>query len=113
MTIEGTMKTDFEVGGCYFLVGYMDQRLTIPYVRPLLFCGSHSTEEGQEWLFCDVDFLEEQKPDLKRIALATAPTLFANNRMLEEIFDWPGLVRELQRNLEIQASGRTLDQVGR
>lgn len=81
-------------GGVYFHVNYCDRTLRVPVILTLSFIR----EEPGAWLFQRADeFLAET--DAGMVSLTT----------LAALFDWAGLVSELNRNWEAQQKGEPFD----
>jgi hypothetical protein len=87
-----------KVGAYYFFVTYEDRDLTVPVIETLRFQKEVSENETGKTLFL-FDRLGNGDPKLCRL----------QKDLLETVFEFEGLVAELEANREAQRAGRPYD----
>jgi hypothetical protein len=92
-------KRELKVGSCYYFVTYEDRDLTIPVIETLRF-KRELTEKGADMLLL-FDRLGETEPKQCRLT----------EDLLHTVFEFDGLVTELEANRQAQRDGKPFNSV--
>lgn len=98
------MKSEnrFEVGHCYFWIGYYDQRFTTPKIKTLIFLGKEGEGGTEEyWRFGAPRSMEAPG----KVEVDENDILMAPRDLLRSIHDWDELIQELIENKKAQDRG--------
>jgi hypothetical protein len=88
-------KDRLQRGAYYYFVTYEDRALTVPVIETLCFTNEDSGDQTGRSLLV-FDRLGSDKPKQCRLT----------EELLHTLFEFDGLVSELQANLEAQRAGR-------
>jgi hypothetical protein len=92
-------KDRFEVGHCYFLVGYYDPRFRFPYIQTFIYIGKNLDNPQRKtedlWFFQEPQSFIERGPTLPRDGVESPEITVVRKDGLEGFADWSGLVKEL------------------
>lgn len=102
-----------EVGKNYFLLGYYDRDLSVPFVEAYFFLGKNlfPDDVGDYWFF------QNAQPFLDGVTVSTeaeceqAGVIRVPTEGLADFVDWQGLIDELLENKRMQDQGKFLSQV--
>jgi hypothetical protein len=97
----------FEIGKCYFLIGYYDPRFTLPRIRTLIFTGKKQQNGSEFWCFGTPETVDaEGKVEVDQDDILQAP-----KELLRSIHDWNRLIEELTENKRAQDHGEVFQGV--
>ena len=101
--------SEFVVGQSYFLLTYLDENLTLPDIKTLIFVGINANQDADKsktsWCFVKPDEFIECDSNIEKI-LAKKPLMLRFEKdTLSALRDWRGLISELSENYEALQSG--------
>ena len=100
------MAYQFEIGKCYFHLGYYDKNLSTPFVEPFFFLGKDLFTEGAGFSFFQgaSAYLDGEKLN-SLDDCEQKDVMLVGEDDLDTFVDWNGMLSELTENKKMQDQG--------